>query len=56
MNALAGFNTHDRLLVFSLVVLTLMTLAVATEAHAFCQIVCIHGEAMLTDICSAAGR
>ena len=55
--SLGGKNTisvlpGDRLLILSLVMLTALSLVVATEAHAFCQLFCIHGEAMVSEICS----
>ncbi|EHS52806.1 hypothetical protein PDO_4576 [Rhizobium sp. PDO1-076] len=57
MTTIASLNPADRMLALSLAMLTALTLVVATEAHAFCQIFCIHGEAMLTEICaSQAGR
>lgn len=53
MTIMAQWNPVDRLLALSMVILTVATLAVAAEAHAFCSIFCIHGDRMIeTQICS----
>ncbi|MBB1248499.1 hypothetical protein [Rhizobium sp. G21] len=48
MTALAKLPIADRLLVGLILALLL---AVAAEAHAVCSILCIHGEAMIDQIC-----
>ncbi|MCV3766562.1 hypothetical protein [Rhizobium sp. TRM95796] len=52
MIALAKLPIADRLLVG---VILALTLAVAAEAHAVCSILCIHGEAMIDQICAGRG-
>lgn len=54
MTALVSHNRGDRLLALSLAMLTAVTLVVATEAHAFCQLFCMHGQAMVSEICAGA--
>lgn len=54
MTAFANLNPGDRLLVLSLTMLTAMTLVLATDAHVFCQLFCIHGETMVSEICTGA--
>lgn len=55
MNALATLRPTDRLLGATLIALTAATILLAAEAHAFCNLFCIHGMPMVdTEIC--AGR
>lgn len=53
MIALLPNSLSDRFLGLVIIVLAVVTLAVAAEAHVLCSIFCIHGDAM-TEIC--AGR
>lgn len=56
MMSLRAFPATDRLLAAALVTLTAATLLLATDAHAFCRIFCIHGmPAVETDICAGRG-
>lgn len=56
MTALRTFPATDRLLAAALVVLTAATILLATNAHAFCRIFCIHGmPAIETEICAGRG-
>jgi hypothetical protein len=51
MTALSRLPIADRLLA---VLILALSLAVAAEAHAFCSVVCIHGDRMVgSDICSS---
>lgn len=52
MTSLARLPIADRLL---LGLILALSLAVAVEAHAFCSIFCIHGDAMIGQICSGRG-
>lgn len=55
MNALRTLPATDRLLGITLAALTAATILLAAEAHAFCNLFCIHGTPMVeTEIC--AGR
>lgn len=55
MTAIQTFRPTDRLLASILVALTAATILMAAEAHAFCNLFCIHGDRMIdTEIC--AGR
>ncbi len=55
MTALDTLRPTDRLLTAILVALTAATILVAAEAHAFCNLFCIHGMAVVeAEIC--AGR
>jgi hypothetical protein len=55
MNALMTLPTTDRLLGITLAALTAATILLAAEAHALCNLFCIHGTPMVeTEIC--AGR
>ncbi|MBM7048401.1 hypothetical protein [Rhizobium lusitanum] len=54
MTALRTFRPTDRVLACLLAVLTAATVLMATEAHAFCSIFCIHGDRMIeTEICAS---
>jgi hypothetical protein len=55
MTALRTLSVTDRLLGMTLAALTAATILIAAEAHAFCNLFCIHGTPMMeTEIC--AGR
>jgi hypothetical protein len=46
----------DRLLGATLIVLSAATILLAAEAHAFCNLFCIHGMPMVeTEICAGRG-
>jgi hypothetical protein len=54
MTALDTFRPTDRLLTAVLVALTAMTILLAAEAHAFCNLFCIHGTPMVeAEICAS---
>jgi hypothetical protein len=56
MNALMTLPTTDRLLGITLAALTVATILLAAEAHAFCNLFCIHGTPMVeTEICAGRG-
>jgi hypothetical protein len=56
MNALMTLPTTERLLGITLVALTAATILLAAEAHAFCNLFCIHGTPMVeTEICAGRG-
>ncbi|MFT2214194.1 hypothetical protein ACLJYM_20130 [Rhizobium giardinii] len=56
MNALQILRPTDRFLAVVLAVVTAATLLLATEAHAFCSLFCIHGDRMIeTEICAGRG-
>jgi hypothetical protein len=56
MTALSTFRPTDRLLTAVLVALTVSTLLLAGEAHAFCTLFCIHGMPVVdTEICASRG-
>ena len=55
MTMVRTLPASDRLLGATLIALTAVTLLLAAEAHAFCNLFCIHGTPMMeTEIC--AGR
>ncbi|SMC72354.1 hypothetical protein [Rhizobium sp. RU36D] len=56
MIALLTRPSTDRWLFASLIALTVATILLAAEAHAFCNLFCIHGMPMIeTEICSGRG-
>lgn len=56
MTALRTLSATDRLLGMTLVALTAATMLIAAEAHAFCNLFCIHGTPMVeTEICAGRG-
>lgn len=56
MTALRTLSETDRLLGITLIVLTAATILLATEAHAFCNLFCIHGmPAIDAEICAGRG-
>jgi hypothetical protein len=56
MTALRTLSATDRLLGMTLVALTAATILMAAEAHAFCNLFCIHGTPMVeTEICAGRG-
>ena len=56
MIALATLCPTDRLLGITLAALTAATILMAAEAHAFCNLFCIHGMPMVeTEICAGRG-
>ena len=56
MNALMTLPATDRLLGATLISLTAATILLAAEAHAFCNLFCIHGmPAIEAEICSGRG-
>jgi hypothetical protein len=56
MIALKTLSTTDRLLGMTLATLTAATILLATEAHAFCNLFCIHGmPAIEAEICAGRG-
>jgi hypothetical protein len=56
MSALKTLPATDRLLVMTLAALTVATILLAAEAHAFCNLFCIHGTPMVeTEICAGRG-
>lgn len=56
MSALMTLPATDRLLGMTLAVLTAATILLAAEAHAFCDLFCIHGMPMVeTEICAGRG-
>ncbi len=53
MTALDTLRPADRLLAAVLVTLTAATILLAAEAHAFCNLFCIHGMPVVeTEICT----
>lgn len=56
MSAIAELAPVDRLLVLAIAILAGATLLIAVEAHVFCSVVCIHAEAMMTDLQICSGR
>lgn len=53
MNTSSQFTPSDRLLLLTLSLLLITTLAVGIQTHAFCSIFCVHGDRMAaSDICS----
>lgn len=56
MTLIQTFPATDRLLGAIVVALTAATILLAAEAHAFCNLFCIHGMAVVeTDICANRG-
>ncbi len=56
MNAIQTLLPTDRLLSAVLIALTAATILLATEAHAFCNLFCIHGMPVVdTEICAGRG-
>lgn len=56
MTALMTLPKTDRLLGITLAALTVATILLAAEAHAFCNLFCIHGTPMVeTEICAGHG-
>jgi hypothetical protein len=56
MIALRTLPATDRLLGVTLAALTAATILLAAEAHAFCNLFCIHGMPMVeTEICADRG-
>lgn len=56
MTAIRTFPQTDRLLGIALAALTAATILLAAEAHAFCNLFCIHGTPMVeTEICAGRG-
>lgn len=56
MTALATLRPTDRQLGITLIALTAATILLATEAHAFCNLFCIHGmPAIEAEICAERG-
>ncbi|WP_181592331.1 hypothetical protein [Rhizobium tropici] len=55
MSAITELEPVDRLLALIVAILTVATLQVAVETHAFCSIFCIHRGSMTveTQICSS---
>lgn len=53
MTTTSQLALSDRLLLLTLAVLVVATLAVGIKTHAFCSIFCVHGDRMVeSDICS----
>jgi len=53
MTVLTHLAPTDKMLALMIPFLLIATLALATEAHAFCSIFCMHGDPMIeTEICS----
>jgi hypothetical protein len=56
MTALDTLRSTDRLLSAVLIALTAATILMAAEAHAFCNLFCIHGmPAIEAEICAGRG-
>lgn len=56
MTALMTLPKTDRLLGITLAALTVATILLAAEAHAFCNLFCIHGTPMVeSEICADRG-
>ncbi|MCZ8177615.1 MAG: hypothetical protein O9309_01200 [Rhizobium sp.] len=56
MTALRTLSATDRLLGITLAALTVATILLAAEAHAFCNLFCIHGmPAIEAEICAGRG-
>ena len=56
MIALRTLPATDRLLGVTLAALTAATILLAAEAHAFCNLFCIHGMPVIeTEICAGRG-
>lgn len=56
MSALKTLPATDRLLGITLAALTAATMLIAAEAHAFCNLFCIHGmPAIEAEICAGRG-
>ncbi|WP_172450180.1 hypothetical protein [Rhizobium sp. TH135] len=56
MNAIQTLLPTDRLLLAVLIALTAATILLTTEAHAFCNLFCIHGMPVVdTEICAGRG-
>ncbi|MBB3396432.1 MULTISPECIES: hypothetical protein [unclassified Rhizobium] len=54
MSALAQFAPSDRMLALMVAIFTVATLLIATEAHAFCSLACMHADHMAgIEICSS---
>ncbi|MCX8998525.1 hypothetical protein NOF55_15525 [Rhizobiaceae bacterium BDR2-2] len=52
MNAIASLTAADRMLGLAFATLCAATLVLAAEAHVICDFFCIHGMAMIGEICS----
>lgn len=56
MTAIQTLRPTDRLLAATLVALTAAIILLAAEAHAFCNLFCIHGMPVVdTEICAGRG-
>ena len=54
MSALAQFASSDRMPALMVAILTVATLVMATEAHSFCSLFCMHVDHMAgIEICSS---